>query len=85
MDASLTVPAANRAAKRILDGVNASGRVFISSTRIDGRTALRACILTHRTDAARVAEAAALITTHARRWLPAARTQLRSSPARRPA
>jgi aromatic-L-amino-acid/L-tryptophan decarboxylase len=50
--------AANR---RLLEEVNASRRVFISSTRIDGRYTLRLAILSHRTHADRIEEALDLI------------------------
>jgi aromatic-L-amino-acid/L-tryptophan decarboxylase len=52
---------ADRAAAEILQTVNRSGRVLISSTEIDARLVLRACILTHRTHRDQVLEAAALI------------------------
>jgi aromatic-L-amino-acid decarboxylase len=50
--------AANR---RLLERLNASRRVFISSTRIDGRYTLRLAILSHRTHADRIEEALDLI------------------------
>ena len=42
--------------KAFLDRINASKRVFLSSTRIDGRYLLRACIVSHRTHADRIEE-----------------------------
>jgi aromatic-L-amino-acid decarboxylase len=45
--------AANR---RLLSEINASRRVFLSSTVIDGRFTVRACILSHRTHRDRVDE-----------------------------
>ena len=39
-----------------LDRINASKRVFLSSTMIDGRYVLRACILSHRTHKDRIDE-----------------------------
>ena len=45
--------AANR---RLLAGINASRRVFLSSTVIDGRFTVRACILSHRTHRDRIDE-----------------------------
>jgi aromatic-L-amino-acid decarboxylase len=50
--------AANR---RLLEQTNASRRVFMSSTRIDGRHTLRLAILSHRTHADRIEEALDLI------------------------
>jgi aromatic-L-amino-acid/L-tryptophan decarboxylase len=41
--------------------INGSGRIFLSSTRVDGRTILRACILCHRTHRDRVDEAVEII------------------------
>jgi aromatic-L-amino-acid/L-tryptophan decarboxylase len=49
------------ATRAILDHVNASGRVFMSSTTIDGRQYIRPCIVVHRTHRDRIEEAAALI------------------------
>ena len=45
--------AANR---RLLDAINDSKRVFLSSTVLDGRFTLRACILSHRTHRDRIDE-----------------------------
>ena len=42
--------------RRFLDAINDSKRVFLSSTVIDGRFTLRACILSHRTHRDRVDE-----------------------------
>jgi aromatic-L-amino-acid/L-tryptophan decarboxylase len=44
-----------------LEHVNASGRVFMSSTTIDGRQYIRPCIVVHRTHKDRIEEAAALV------------------------
>jgi aromatic-L-amino-acid decarboxylase len=41
--------------------INASGRVFLSSTRIDGRFVLRLCVLCHRTHADRIRETVDII------------------------
>jgi aromatic-L-amino-acid decarboxylase len=49
------------AAARLLDTVNASGRVWLSSAPIRGRTFLRICILSHRTHRERVDEAIEII------------------------
>ena len=42
--------------KAFLDRINASKRVFLSSTTIDGRYLLRACIVSHRTHGDRIDE-----------------------------
>ncbi|CAN5738838.1 hypothetical protein BH18ACT17_BH18ACT17_15400 [soil metagenome] len=42
--------------KAFLDRINASKRVFLSSTMIEGRYVLRACILSHRTHKDRIDE-----------------------------
>jgi aromatic-L-amino-acid/L-tryptophan decarboxylase len=49
------------ATRQILRQVNASRRVFFSSTTIDGRLYVRPCIVVHRTHRDRVEEALALI------------------------
>jgi aromatic-L-amino-acid decarboxylase len=55
------------ATREILRQVNASRRVFFSSTTIDGRLYVRPCIVVHRTHRDRVEEAAELITAAAAR------------------
>jgi aromatic-L-amino-acid decarboxylase len=47
--------------RRLLDRINASRRIFLSSTMIEGRFVIRACILSHRTHRDRVEEAAEII------------------------
>jgi aromatic-L-amino-acid/L-tryptophan decarboxylase len=42
--------------RRLLEAINASGRVFLSSTIVDGRFTLRACIVSHRTHRDRIEE-----------------------------
>jgi aromatic-L-amino-acid decarboxylase len=42
--------------KRLLGAINASGRVFLSSTIVEGRFMVRACILSHRTHRDRIDE-----------------------------
>ena len=42
--------------KRFLDRINASKRVFLSSTVLDGRYTLRVCIVSHRTHKDRIEE-----------------------------
>ena len=50
--------AANR---RFLERVNASKRIYLSSTVIDGRFTLRVCVLCHRTHRDRIDEAVQII------------------------
>jgi aromatic-L-amino-acid decarboxylase len=47
--------------RRLLDRINASKRVFLSSTMIDGRFTIRACIVSHRTHRDRIDEALEII------------------------
>ena len=47
--------------RRLLERINASRRVFLSSTMIDGRFFIRACIVSHRTHLDRVEEAAEIV------------------------
>jgi aromatic-L-amino-acid decarboxylase len=54
--------AANRA---LLDAINATGRVFLSSTVLDGRYTLRVCIVSHRTHRDRVEECIEIVRTTA--------------------
>jgi aromatic-L-amino-acid decarboxylase len=51
----------DEASRRLLDAVNASRRVFLSSTVVDGRFMLRICIMVHRTHRNRVDECVELI------------------------
>ena len=53
--------AGDDATRTILDHVNGSGRVFMSSTTIDGAMWIRPCIVIHRTHKDRIEEASALI------------------------
>ena len=53
-------------AERLLDAVNGSGRVWLSSAPIQGRTYLRACILSHRSTPERMRELAGIVRTAAR-------------------
>jgi len=46
---------------RLLDRINASKRVFLSSTRLDGAFWIRACIVSHRTHRDRIEEAIEII------------------------
>jgi aromatic-L-amino-acid/L-tryptophan decarboxylase len=49
------------AAQQLLDTINESRRIFLSSTSIDGKMYLRVCVLSHRTDADRIEEAIEII------------------------
>ncbi|HEX8099131.1 MAG TPA: aminotransferase class I/II-fold pyridoxal phosphate-dependent enzyme [Actinomycetota bacterium] len=51
--------------RSLLERINASKRVFLSSTTIDGRFVLRACVVSHRTHRDRVEEAIRIITSAA--------------------
>lgn len=57
----------NERNRRLLELVNASRRVFLSSTTIEGRTLLRMAILSHRTHRDRVDEAIEIVADAARR------------------
>jgi aromatic-L-amino-acid decarboxylase len=52
---------ANAATLRLLDRINESGRIHLSSTTIDGSVLLRMCVLSVRTHADRTAEAVEII------------------------
>jgi len=54
-------PDAEEANRRFLERINASRRVFLSSTKIRGRMFLRVCIVSHRTHRDRVDEAVSII------------------------
>jgi aromatic-L-amino-acid/L-tryptophan decarboxylase len=58
---------ANAAAAELLRRVNARRRVFLSSTRIEGRFVLRICVLSFRTHRDRLEEAVDAIVEEARR------------------
>jgi aromatic-L-amino-acid decarboxylase len=51
----------DEASRRLLDLVNASRRVFLSSTVVDGRFMVRICVIVHRTHRDRVDECLALV------------------------
>jgi aromatic-L-amino-acid/L-tryptophan decarboxylase len=57
--------AADAATRELVRRVNDERRVYLSSTRVDGRYTGRVCILNHRIDRDRVAEAAQSIRRHA--------------------
>ncbi|WP_344870506.1 pyridoxal phosphate-dependent decarboxylase family protein [Allokutzneria multivorans] len=47
--------------RRLLESINATERVFLSSTRLRGDYLLRMCVLSHRTEPSRVTEALAIV------------------------
>jgi aromatic-L-amino-acid/L-tryptophan decarboxylase len=51
----------DEANRRLLGEINASRRVFLTSTRVDGRFTLRVCILSHRSHRERVEECVEII------------------------
>jgi aromatic-L-amino-acid decarboxylase len=53
--------AGDDANRRLLERINASRRVALSSTTIDGRYTLRVCVLSHRTHRERIEEAITII------------------------
>jgi aromatic-L-amino-acid decarboxylase len=56
----------DNATLRLLEQVNATGRLFLSSTRVRGRALLRLCILSHRTHRGHVDEMLAIICSAAK-------------------
>jgi aromatic-L-amino-acid decarboxylase len=52
---------ADRRTRRLLERINARGRVLLSSTVIEGRQTLRICIVAHRTHRDRVDEALGIV------------------------
>jgi aromatic-L-amino-acid decarboxylase len=58
---SATATEAEAATRELLERINASKRVFLSSTMIGGRMLLRACIVSHRTHRDRIDEAVRII------------------------
>lgn len=48
--------------RALLDRINATGRIFCSSTHLDGRLTLRLCVLSHRTHRSHVDTAIEIIT-----------------------
>jgi aromatic-L-amino-acid decarboxylase len=56
----------NDANRALLERINGSKRIFLSSTMLDGRFTLRACIVSHRTHADRIDEAIEIIARAAR-------------------
>ncbi|SFP26279.1 aromatic-L-amino-acid decarboxylase [Amycolatopsis arida] len=53
--------AADDANHRLLDEVNAEGRIYLSGTTVEGRYLLRLCVLSHRSHAEHVREALAVL------------------------
>ena len=58
--------------QRLLERIHATRRLYLSSTRIDGRQLLRLCIISHRTHRPAVEAAVRLIRTAAGSGAPAA-------------
>ncbi|HEX6312716.1 MAG TPA: aminotransferase class I/II-fold pyridoxal phosphate-dependent enzyme [Acidimicrobiia bacterium] len=58
--------AGDDANRRLLERINASRRVALSSTTVDGRHTLRVCVLSHRTHRDRIDEAITVIRESAR-------------------
>ena len=56
--------------KRFLDRINASKRVFLSSTVLGGRYTLRACIVSHRTHKDRIEECIEIVSRAAAELAP---------------
>lgn len=54
----------NDQARGLLQKINSTKRVYLSSTEIDGSVYLRICILSHRTDRARIEETVAIVKEH---------------------
>jgi aromatic-L-amino-acid/L-tryptophan decarboxylase len=61
------VRASERASRELLDRINETGRVVLSSTVVEGRFLLRLCILSHRTHRDRLEEALDIILAASRR------------------
>src|SRR5207302_6290056 len=57
--------------RQLLERINDSRRVFLSSTMVEGRFTIRACIVSHRTHRDRIEEAAEIIVRAARELEPA--------------
>lgn len=51
----------NERTRAMLERINDSKRVYLSSTEIDGTVYIRVCVLSHRTDLARIEEAVEII------------------------
>ncbi|MEU6341576.1 aminotransferase class V-fold PLP-dependent enzyme [Streptomyces sp. NPDC046977] len=56
---------ADRATRRLLEGVNAGRRVLLQSTVIDGRQTVRVCVVSYRTHRDRIDELLDLVTAEA--------------------
>lgn len=66
--------AADQATRRLLDSVNASRRVLLHSTMLDGRLTIRVCVVSYRTHKDHIDKLLELIASEARRLGPASRT-----------
>jgi aromatic-L-amino-acid decarboxylase len=58
---------ADQASRELLDRINESGRIVLSSTMVEGRFTLRLCVLSHRTHRDRLEEALDIIGAASRR------------------
>ncbi|HEU5474449.1 MAG TPA: aminotransferase class V-fold PLP-dependent enzyme [Actinophytocola sp.] len=58
--------AGNSATQRLFDRIHASGRIFLSSTRIRGQALVRMCVLSHRSRVAHINDALEVIRWAAR-------------------
>jgi aromatic-L-amino-acid decarboxylase len=64
---------AERMNEQLMQRVNARGRVFLSSTKLDGRYAIRLCVLSFRTHMDRVRDAVESLRAEADAFLPSPR------------
>jgi aromatic-L-amino-acid decarboxylase len=62
--------AGNQATHRLLDRIHATGRVFLSSTKIRRQSVLRLCVLSHRSRAEHVNDALEVIRAASRAMAP---------------
>jgi len=68
-DLTVTVfrsPFGDATTERLLERINGTRRIFLSSTRLDGKHTLRLCVLSHRTHRAHVEEALDIVRRAAR-------------------
>ena len=68
-DLTVTVfrsPFGDATTERLLERINGTRRIFLSSTRLDGKHTLRLCVLSHRTHRTHVEEALAIVRRAAR-------------------
>ncbi|MGV9349552.1 hypothetical protein ACWDSD_33120 [Streptomyces spiralis] len=58
---------ADEASRRLLERINGHRRIVLSGTVVDSRYTLRVCVVSHRTNHDRIAEALRIITAEAKR------------------